>query len=185
MRAKFLNELEFNFKEPPYKRYEAGRSRSMASHENPNKDGTGGGLSSEEQDIIDGHRSRIQELSDEIYSIEEEIDHLKDFQTNSFDDEELESYYSDVLSRYGEKVLDILNSGYSDEEKLGLVDKALPGPDRGIREANGIVAQHNYYHPEDTIEDNEEQIKKLETMKRERENTKDKLETKVYNIEKY
>ncbi len=58
MKSKFVREqLEFNFKEPPYKRYEAGRSRDI---ENPSKSGYGEGLSEEEQEKWDTYKKEAQ-----------------------------------------------------------------------------------------------------------------------------
>jgi len=195
MRARFLNEIEFNFDKNPTDRYRGGfkRGSSFPASENPRKRG-GVNLTPEEEEIRDRHLEKIRDLREEIYSYEGEIQDLEseldDDNTPNFDSGELEEFYADVQNRYGWNALDILNSGYSDEDKIKAIDELNPAEDFGDKEFRDLMHNYNYYHPAevDNTEKNEEieaKIKKLERQKEERQNTIDKLETKVYNLENY
>ena len=196
MKAKFVfEEISFNFDKPaPYKKYISTKGQSRPSIPNPNKSGYGGGLSSIEMEIVERHRLRIQELNDEIrnyeYQIEDLEDEIKSLESEVIDAEEAEQFDADILNRYGWEALDILNSGISNEEKIKRIDALNPAEDFGIREFNDIMHNYNYYHPSETdnsekIEEISKKIIAIETQKQQRENTKEKLETKIDNIEKY
>ena len=194
MKAQFLNEIEFNFDKPPYERYKSTKGISRPSIPNPQKSGYGGGLSDEEKERIIKHEDKIRNLNDEIYDFEYEIERFQDeidnLNTSGFDEMELEGFYSDVIRDHGTNVLDVLNTGYSDEEKLKHLDRVFPGNDTGPEEYEYLLRNYNYYHPEEVdnskkIEEINQKIKKLENQKEQKEKTKDKLETKIYNIENY
>lgn len=194
MKAKLVyEELRFNFDKNPTDRFRGGfqRGSSRPPAENPRKKRQG--LNPEEQEIIQRHEERIRELQDEVYNYESEIDdlenELKDLNTPNFDEEELEQFYADVQNEYGWKALDILNSGSSIEEKIKAIDELNPTKDFGIKEFKDLMYNYQYYHPEEASEEEMEnirnKIKKIEKQKQERENTIDKLETKIYNLENY
>lgn len=193
MRAQFINEIEFNLKKNPTDKFRGGfrKGISRSPIENPRK--KKGILTPEERDIIQKHEERISDLRDEVYSLEGQIEDLEyEYETlisQDFDSAELEQFYSDVQNEYGFEALDILNSGNSMEEKIKAIDALNPTKDFGIREFKDLANNYQYYHPEEASEEEKEniksQIKKLQRQKEERENTMDKLETKIYNLETY
>ena len=195
MRAKMINEIEFNFKEPPYKRYVSNRGVSRPPVQNPKKSGYGSGLTPEEEEILQRHEERVQEIEEEIEDFESEIEDLqndiKSLGPETFSSNELESVYGDIIQQYGEEVLDILNSGYSNEDKIDFIDKKLKeGPDDGKEEAIQIVNYYNDYHPEEVdntekIEEINNKIEKIEVHIQQKKNTVEKLYTKIYNIQNY
>jgi len=196
MRAKFiLEETTFNFDKPaPYKRYISTKGVSRPSIHNPRKTGYGGGLTPQEEQIIEKHRLRIQELNDEIQNYEYQIQDLQDeiesLEPEIIDSGEMEQFDADIMEKYGWGALDILNSGISDGEKIKRIDALDPSNDFGVREFRDLMHNYNYYHPEevdnsDKIEGINKKIEGLEIQKQQKENAKDKLETKIYNIEKY
>jgi predicted RNase H-like nuclease (RuvC/YqgF family) len=195
MRAKFiLEEITFNFDKPaPYKRYISTKGVSRPSIHNPRKTGSGGGLAQHEEQIIEKHRLRIQELNDEIQNYEYQIQDLQDeiesLEPERIDSGELEEFYAEVQEKYGFNALDILNSGMSDEEKIRSIDALTPADDFGTREFQNLMHSYKYYHPEDPdpdkIEKIERRIKAIENVIKEREGMADRLETKIYNLENY
>jgi predicted nucleic acid-binding Zn-ribbon protein len=195
MKAQFINELEFNFgKNPPYKRFISTRGISRPRSFNPNKSGYGDGLSPEESEIIDRYKIKIQEFNEDIEKLEYQIEDLNNeidgLKPEERDPGELEEFYADIQNRYGEKALDILNSGYSDEEKIKAIDELNPAEDFGIRDFRDLMHNYSYYHPEEVdntekIEEIEKKIHGIATQIEQIENRKEKLETKIYNIEHY
>lgn len=197
MRAKTLNEIEFNFSKNPTDRFRArsGPSISRPASPNPRKDWMKGGegLNDEEQELVDKYNEKLQALQDEQESIHYQIQDLeqdlKNLTTPDFSPEEIEEFYAEVQTRYGFDALDILNSGSTKEEKLKRIDALNPSDDLGIREFEDLLHNYDYYHPDEPDEEEiakiEKEIKKLRTLEKERKNTSDKLQTKIYNIETY
>jgi chromosome segregation ATPase len=194
MKAKLVyEELRFNFDKNPTDQFRGGFKKGLSRlpTENPRKKHSG--LSPEEENIVRTHEKRISDLKDEVEDYEYEIKDLEDYleglSSQDFDPEELEQFYSDVQNEYGFEALDILNSGYSMEDKIKAIDALNPTRDFGIREFKNLANNYEFYHPEEVSEEEikkiEDKIKKLEKQKQERENTIDKLETKIYNIETY
>ena len=190
--ANDMNEqIRFNFDEPPYKRYVSRRGESGPQVPNPRKAGYGG-LTDEEEEIVERHQLKIQELEDEVYTMEGEIEDLErelDDLTETPDDMELEQFYADVQVKYGERALDIMNSGIPKAEKIKEIDKLSPAMDFGPDEFEDLADQYEYYHPEEPdpekVDEIKSKISKIERQKQERENTIEKLRTKIYNIETY
>jgi len=194
MLAQFVSEnLEFNFKEPPYKRYVSKRGVKGPQIPNPKKKGYGHGLSDEEIEIIHRHQYTINDLRDEIDSLEGEIEDLKgelhNLNTPPMGELEMEQYYADLENRYGVGALDILNSGIPRMEKINGIDALNPRDDKGLDEIDDMMEEWAYYHPDEPdpkeIDRIESEIDKFEDQKEQRENTKSNLETKIYNIENY
>lgn len=193
MKAKFVyEELRFNFDRNPTDRFRVKPGISREPVPNPRKRGYGG-LSDREMEIISRHEDRIQQLKDEVYDIEAKIEDLQydleQLSSQEFTSGELEQFYSQVQEEFGFNALDILNSGMSREEKIKAIDRLNPSQDFGEEEFENLVRDYEYYHPDDAdpeeMEKLENKISKLERQKMERENTIDKLETKIYNIETY
>jgi len=193
MRAQFINEIEFNFKEPPYKKYMSKKGISRHPTPNPRKAGYAGKLTDEEEEIVGRHTERVRELEDEIRDFEYQIEDLRgeldNLASNSFSEGELEQFYADVQNEYGFKGLDILNSGYPKEEKIKLLDALNPDSDEGVKEFEDLLDTYNWYHPEEPDEEKIEEIKqkieKIGRQKKERENTTEKLQTKIWNLQNY
>lgn len=193
MRAQFINEIEFNLKKNPTDRFRGGFEKGISRRSSENLRKKREGLTPEEQEIVQRHEQRISELRNEIYDYEGEIEGLENeyeiLISQDFDAAELEQFYADVQNDYGFEALDILNSGGSMEEKIKAIDALNPTKDFGIREFKDLANNYQYYHPEEASEEEKEkiksQIKKLQRQKKERENTMDKLETKIYNLENY
>ena len=195
MKAKSVSEqLHFNFEEPPYKRYASRRGVSRPPVQNPNKGGYGGGLSPEEEEIIERHQFKIQEVQEEVDLLEIQIEDLQGElynleMTSPVGESELEQFYADIQIRHGDKALDIMNSGISKKDKINSIDRLSPGKDFGIREYEDLVQEYEYYHQEDPdpeeVESLNAEIAKLKRQKDERENTIEKLQNKIYNLENY
>lgn len=193
MRAQFINEIEFNFKEPPYKKHMSKKGISRHPTTNPRKAGYSGKLTDDEQEIVDKHTLRVQELQEEIQNFEYQIEDLRgeldNLIQNQFDDMELEQFYSDVQNQYGPEGLDILNSGMPKEEKIKLLDALNSDSDEGLKEFEDLLDTYNWYHPEEPdeekIEEIEQKIEKIERQKKERRNTIEKLQTKIWNLQNY
>lgn len=188
-----MNEqVRFNFDEPPYKKYISRKGISGPQVPNPRKAGYGG-LTDEEKEIVERHQLKIQDLEDEVDLMVSEMDDLQreieSLENPPFDDMELEQFYADVQLSYGERALDILNSGMDREEKIEAIDKLSPAKDFGLEEYQDLVHNYEYYHPDEPdpeeIEKLRNKIKKIEVQRQERENTIEKLRTKIYNIENY
>jgi phage shock protein A len=193
MKARLVNEqIRFNFKEAPYKKYQSRQGISRPPVENPRKKSQG--LTPEEEEIVQRHEKTISDLEyhielkeDEIIELNSEIDQLSGEEQ---DPEEVEQFDSDVIQRFGWNALDILNSGISKEEKVKRLDALTPTKDEGDQELRDIVDDYDYYHPDE--EDNEEEIQELEDQKagirkqiEQLENRVEKLRTKIYNLETY
>lgn len=190
MKARFINEMEFNFKEPPYKKYVSNRGVSRPPTENPRKKSQG--LTGEEQEIIDRHEKALTELEgeieikeDEIIEINYEIDQLSGEQ----DSDEVEQFDSEVIQRFGWDALDILNSGISNNDKIKSLDALTPTKDEGDQELINIVSDYDYYHPpepdEDVIQGYEDEIADIKNDIQKLEDKADKLRTKIYNLQNY
>lgn len=183
--------IEFNFKRPPLDRF---KPKSPVYQYKPNPRKERGRYSDEEEDIIERHEIKIKELEKEISQFDSEIEdlkyELKNIDSNNFDDAELESFYSEVQEIYGDKILDILNSGLSEEEKLERMKAAQSlRNDKGVDPGEQLLSNYNYYHPQEPSEEEidkiNQRIKKIEVQKKERENSINKLETKIYNLRTY
>jgi len=195
MKARFVfEEVRFNFdKQPPYKRYQVKSGLSGPKTPNPKKDGYGGGLTDQEQEIRDRYQQKLQSVQDEIYSLEDERESLErdleELSETPFDSGELEEFYADVQNRYGFNALDILNSGMSDDEKIKSIDALNPKDDFGRREFEDLMHNYKYYHPADPDQNQIEKIGKrlsaIENVIKEKEGMIDRLETKIYNLENY
>ena len=182
-----MNEqMRFNFEDPPYKRYVSKRGISGPQVPNPRKAGYGG-LTDDEKEIAERHQLRIQELEDEVYNLDAEIDDLEgQLEDLEVDDSDMESADAEIIERFGWEGLDILNSGMGDAEKIEALDRLDPNDDQGEELYHDLVIHYNYYHPsEEELEEVQEKIKKVKRQKQERENTIEKLRTKIYNIENY
>jgi anti-sigma28 factor (negative regulator of flagellin synthesis) len=192
-RAGINEQIRFNFENPPYKKYISKKGIRGPQVSNPRKAGYQGKLTDEEEEIVGRHTERVRELEDEIRDFEYEIEDLRgeldNLTSNSFSEGELEQFYADVQNEYGFKGLDILNSGYSKEEKIKLLDALNPDNDEGIKEFVDLLDTYNWYHPEEPDEEKVEEIKqkieKIERQKKERENTTEKLQTKIWNLQNY
>lgn len=197
MRAKLvLEEIRFNFDKPaPYKKYQVkeripGQKGPMAPNPRKSKYGK---LTPEEEEIRDKFAKKLESLQDEVGSLEYEREdlenELKELTSNPFSEEELEQFYADVINDFGEKALDILNSGLSLESKFKSLDALNPKQDIGFRDLKALLNNYQYYHPEDSdpkmIEKIEKRINAINNVIKEREGMIDRLETKIYNIENY
>lgn len=194
MKAQFINELEFNFDDSPYKQYVSKRGIRGPQVPNPNKRGYGQGLTPEEQNIIQKHEENLGKVREAVDELDQQVNMLKDElydleMGGGFEETELEQFYSDIQNRFGFNALDILNSGASDEDKIKRLDALDPSNDIGKKSFEELIHNYNYYHPDDpdssTIEDLKFDIKKIETQMKERQNTVNKLEDKIYNIKNY
>lgn len=195
MKARFVHEnMEFNFKDPPYKRYESKRGVRGPQVPNPKKSGYGNeGLSDQEIETLHKHQFTLQDLNTEFDNLEGEIEDLQgeihNLNTPPADENELEQFYADIQVRYGERALDIINSGMPTEEKIKEIDRLSPAQDFGMEEYQDLVHTYDYYHPDEPdpkeIEELEKAIKKLQNLADEKKNAIAKLETKIYNIENY
>lgn len=195
MRAQFLNELEFNFDKNPTDKYRGGFKKEISFPPSENLRKKGGlYLNLEEEKIRERHLLKIRNLQEEIYNYESEIqdleNELEDLNILNFNEGELEEFYAEVQNKYGEKALDILNSGYSNEEKIKAIDELNPTEDFGKKEFWDLMNDYNYYHSAEVDntkleEELELKIKKLERQKKEKQNIIDKLEIKIYNLENY
>lgn len=193
MRAQFINEIEFNLKKNPTDKFRGGfkKGPSFGPVENPRKRSKG--LSPVENNIVDKHTNKLQDIEDEIQSYEYKIENLqqdlKDLTTKDFTEGEVEQFYAEVQERYGFNALDILNSGNTDEEKIKGIDALNPSDDFGVKEFEDLLHNYNYYHQDEPdpeeIERIEKEIKKWERQKEERINTLQKIQQKIYNIENY
>ena len=193
MKAKFINEMEFNFKKNPTDQFRGGFRKGISRDpvENPRKQRYK--LTDEEREIISRHYEKIDKLRNEIDDLDYQIEDLEGDLFNledHTDPNELDSFYGDIISQWGEKVLDLLNSGMPFDKKEEELDKMINrGNDQGPREAALLLGTYMQYHPEEPDEKEVEkinsEIKKLKTFKQERENAKEKLETKIYNLETY
>jgi vacuolar-type H+-ATPase subunit I/STV1 len=180
-------------KPPPYKRYqvERGESRDILARRNRRKQISG--LTPEEEAIIEAHEDKIKKLQYDLDELESLLSTLlsdKDDLEATSSPEETESYYSDVISRYGEKILDILNTGYSYQEKIQAVDAELGiADDRGGREAKRIVDEYIFYHgseeSEEKIEQIQKNIDKLQRIIDNKNRAVDNLESKIYNLQNF
>lgn len=197
MRAKpVLEEIRFNFDKPaPYKKYQVkervpGWKGPMAPNPRKSKYGK---LTPEEEEIRDKFVKKLELIQKEVESLEYEREdlenNLKDLTEKPFSDGELEQFYADVISDFGERALDILNSGLSIESKFKSLDALDPRQDRGHRDYKRLIHNYQYYHPEDSdpkiIEKIEKRINAINNVIKEREGMIDRIETKIYNIENY
>jgi len=192
MKAKTVfEEVRFNLKGNPTDRFRVRPGISRPPIENPRKQRSG--LNPGEKEILNRFNDKIDEIRDEIYSLDDERvsleRDLKDLSETSFDSGELEEFYADVQNRYGFNALDILNSGMSDDEKIKAIDALNPREDFGRREFQDLMHNYNYYHPADPdpeqVEKIERRISAIENVIKEREGMVDRLETKIYNLENY
>ena len=195
MKAKLINEMiQFNFDKPvPHKRFEVGygqKARGYGSKLNPRKKG-GRNLSDEEWDRREFHEKKIRELEGLKNDYESEREDLK-YELENLegpDSMEVEEFDGSVQTQYGWKALDILNSGYSDEEKKKELRRILPaGNDDGRDPENSLVNDYNYYHPEydeEKAEKIQKRLKALDNLEAEADLRIEKHENKIYNIENY
>ena len=195
MKAQLVSEnLEFNFKGNPTDRFRGGlKGPSYPPTENPRKKRDG--LNPEEQEIVDRHQEKIDDIRDEIWDKESEEEDLEGElfnlkQHENPDTDGLEQFYADIQNQWGEDTLDLLNSGASLKEKETGLDKAMgAGGDLGPRAAEMLMGTWAYYHPDppdpEEIKKVEDQLEKIRQWKEEKQNTIDNLETKIYNLETY
>jgi len=192
MRALFINEMEFNFKQPPYKKYQSNAGISRPPTENPRKKTKG--LTAEEEEIVQKHEESIRDLEYEIELKEDEIIEIN-YDIDQLDGEDIEpgeaeQFDADIIERFGWKALDILNSGISEWEKVRRLDALNPKNDEGDQILKNIVSDYDYYHPQE--EDNDEKRQALEDkisgirdQIKQMENRAEKFRTKIYNLETY
>jgi hypothetical protein len=198
MKAKTVFEdIRFNFDKPaPYKRYEVKvRPPGFKGPKTPNpkKTGYGGGLTPQEEEIRDRFQLKIQSIQDQIDSLYDERlgleNDLSDLQSSFVNPSEAEEFDAEVIEKYEFGVLDILNSGLSDEDKIEQIDRLNPEKDFGRREYEDLIHNYNYYHPEEPdeekIEKIERRIQAIDNVIEEKKGMIDRLETKIYNLENY
>ena len=137
-------------------------------------------LSQKQEDQIERYLEEIREIKPDIWGLRSQLKDLQSYKRNT--DLEMESYCSDIIQEYGEDVLDLLNSGSSDNIKiLGLKN-------RGISRAKEIVNNFNQFmhdieKEEKGEDDNSIEIKQTEKEIEEKEKEIESIEDKIEKIE--
>jgi chaperonin cofactor prefoldin len=194
MKGKVVREsIEFDFrKPPPHKRYQSISTGPGPKIPNPRKKSYSGLLPDEEEQIekyeekIATLQMKIDDLEDQKEAVEMEIKALTD---DPYTPDELDDFYGYIIETHGEKVMDILNSGMPDEEKVQEIDQITPAADTGIRDIEDLVQEYNYHHPGEPdpyeIDLLEKKIGIINNAIKDIEKEIDKHETKIYNISTY
>jgi hypothetical protein len=115
---------------------------------------------------------KMENLEDEIEGLRYELQSVLSDQRNR--DNESEEYSSEIINTYGEEILDLLNSGVSDKEKIELMKEWNLNQDeksKEIKKPGSLIQEHNYYYNneqdkeegeiEKQIKQKEEELEKL------------------------
>ena len=185
-------QVRFNFDKNPTDKYRVKPGVSRPPVENPRKRQYG--LTSEEEEIVQRHQKRIDELQERIEDLENDIQEYK-YEIEKLEDygpdpAEAEQFDSDIIQRFGWNALDLLNSGSPKDEKIKGLDRLDPKNDSGLQDFESIIRDYDYYHPPEP--DNDEEIegfqRQIDIRNEEISKIEDQIErllTKIHNLETY
>jgi len=183
--------LEFDFSNQPLDRYKSKGGVSKPPQYNNRK--LKQGLNNIEEEQLDILKTKLYKVSDEYDSLKDELRAIDDY-GNDYNSEELEeeNFYSYILNKYGEEMLDVLNSGISYKDKLDYARrKSTQANDTGEKSDEEYLLDEfeqfmtNKLKREEDTEQNRKKIPKLKNLIKEKEKQIDALENKIYNLENY